>query len=709
MGRFVRLIQVSLTCTVLVAVQLGPIRPLAPAASADSVYASDAAAMVNPFIGTANSGGTFPGADSPFGMLQWSPDTTSRPRGGGYAYGDSAITGFSLTHLSGTGCPAAGDVPILPTVGAVGSTPGSTTEPFSHSSEIATPGYYQVTAGGITTQLTTTSRAGLGQFTFPIGATQGNLLFKMSDSAAGFTSEQFQQVNSQEVAGSVSAGAFCGQADSYTIYFDVLFDEPFVTSGSWDTGSSGDWLSFDTTISNVVEAQVGVSYVSSANAALNRQTEVTTWDMADQSASAFAAWDTLLGQVQIAGGTPDQQTEFYTALYHCLLFPSISSDDNGQYMGADGQVHQLVSGQSAEYTNISGWDVYRGEVQLESMLAPTQASDIVTSILNEYQQTGEFPVWAYEGTQAYVMDGDPADAIIADAYAFGATNFDTATALSDMEQEAEVPGDVRTGLAYYLTDGYLPANGSYGLRGSVSAQLEYNVADSAIAQFATAIGQPSAGTPFATQAQSWQNVFDPSTGFMRPKQASGAFGPNFTPTSNKDFVEGNAILYTPSVPFDIEGLIAAEGGPANWISYLDQMTSSVTAEGPTQLQMNNEVSLDIPYEYDYAGAPYMTQDLVREIEDDLYTNSPSGLAGNDDLGALSAWYVWSALGFYPETPGSATVALGSPLFSVIAITSGDGNVISESAPAGRGRRSVCARRRARRSRLGQLVPAGQHL
>ncbi|MCU4186718.1 GH92 family glycosyl hydrolase [Acidiferrimicrobium sp. IK] len=666
----------------------GGVTPLATgtgwAAGAAPAHVSDPASLVNPFIGTTNGGDTFPGADAPFGMVQWSPDTPSRPAGGGYSYDDSSILGYSLTHLSGPGCSAEGDVPILPTAGAVGATPASQTEPFSHSSEVATPGYYQLTAGGVETQLTTTTRSGLARFTFPSGATTGNLLFKLSGSATPVTGSHFQVVNNKEVDGWITSGQFCGASNSYTMYFDVRFSRPLSSYGSWSTGGTGDYVSFDTSTNSHLEAQVGVSYVSTANAALNRQTEQTGWNLAAARAGAHRQWNQTLGAIQIGGGSPAQQAVFYTALYHSLLHPNTFSDVNGQYIGFDGQVHTVGAGQSAQYANFSGWDIYRSDIQLEAMLDPRQTSDIVTSMLNDYAQSGQFPKWAENNGESYVMVGDPADGIIADAYAFGATNFDTATALKDMETEASVPGNIRPGLSYYENNGYLPADGTYGccnFYGPVSTQQEYNIADNAIAELARATGHGALANAYAARANNWQNVFNPGTGFVQPKDAAGQFAPGFTPTGSTGFVEADAYVYTAFEPWDLRGLIAAAGGRAKWVSYLDQMTASVTDMGPTHVQMSNEPSFNIPYEYDYAGTPYKAQQVIRQTADALYTDAPGGLAGNDDLGAMSSWYVFSAIGGYPEVPGSGDLAVSSPEFSSVAIHLGNGKTITESAPA----------------------------
>ncbi|MBN9620378.1 MAG: glycoside hydrolase family 92 protein, partial [Actinobacteria bacterium] len=440
------------------------------------------------------------------------------------------------------------------------------------------------------------------------------------------------------------------------------------------TGASGAYLSFDTSTSNVVQAKVGLSYVSTDNAKANRTAENPTWNFAATAAAAHAAWNKELGAIQISGGTPTAQTTFYTALYHALLHPNVYSDTNRQYMGYDGEVHTAPKGHT-EYANFSGWDIYRSQAQLEAMVDPAASSDEVRSMLDQYDQTGQLPKWELNNGESYVMVGDPADSIIADAYAFGARGFNTTKALDDMLTEANQPNNVRPGLSTYLSQGYLPTDDTYGccnFYGPVSTQQEYNVADHSISAFAAALGQSDTASTFAARGNSWQNVFNPATGFLEPKDAAGQFQPNFDPGSSLGFVEGDSYQYTPMEPQDIAGAIAADGGNANWVAKLDGLTAKITDIGPSNADFGNEPSIEIPWEYDYAGAPYKTQGVVREIQQQIFTDAPAGIAGNDDLGTMSAWYVWSALGFYPETPGTADLALGSPVFpkAVVHLASG---------------------------------------
>ena len=685
----------------------------APAAKAALVTAP--ASLVNPFIGTSNAADDFPGADLPFGMVQWSPDTPSRPDGGGYEYKDSSITGFSLTHIAGPGCGAAGDIPVLPTVGSVSTT---ATDAFSHANESATPGSYTVTLNnGVKTELAATTRSGMARFTFP-ATTQANLVFKLASSQNGDSNTQFTVVNSSEVSGQVTSGKFCGAGNAYTVYFDMVFDHPFAGNGTAavkatpsttaprttetknkpvlhgtqpktakavapkavtpQAAANNGYVTFNTTANAVVQAKVGISYVSTANAVANRTTENPNWDFDSVRSAGLGTWNALLGRVATAGGTAAQQTVFYTALYHSLLHPNVISDSNGQYYGFDAKTHTVDSGHSAAYANYSGWDIYRSQAQLEALVDPQAASDTAQSMVDDYTQTGQFPKWSENNGESYVMVGDPADEIIADYHAFGGTNFDTATALTDMVAEGTNANNNRPGLNYLEQLGYLPSDGSYGccnFYGPASTTLEYNSADFAISALAGALGDTAHQTSFANRAQDWNNLFAYGSGYVQPRDLRGPWTSGFSATSGSNFVEGDSWQYTPMVPFNVHGLATAMGGNAALGTFLDTDLSSLTG-GSGHTDLSNEPSLNIPWEYDYIGRPYRTQQVVRQVQDQIWTNAPGGLAGNDDLGEMSSWYVWSALGMYPETPGTADLALGSPMFTQAVVTLPSGSTLT---------------------------------
>jgi predicted alpha-1,2-mannosidase len=691
--------------------------------------ASDPASLVNPFIGTEGNANTFPGADAPFGMVQWSPDTTpTRPDGGGYYYGDSSLQGFSLTHLSGPGCTSEGDIPILPTTG----TPTlGTTETFSHSTESASAGYYKVTLGnGVTTALTATTRTAMAEFSY--ASSPAHLLFKLDGSERAVTSTSFQVVSKTEVAGSVSSGNFCGASNSYTVYFDMRFNQDITGSQTLSasdptrgavpgpgprtvrrnvpeppnhpvyhgplprrkrrqaaavSGPAGEVLTFS---SSTLLAKVGLSFVSEANARANVTAENPGWNFGATRSATQTAWNRLLGKIAVTGGSPDQQAEFYTALYHSLLFPSTFSDANGQYLGVDGKVHTVDPGHSAFYTNYSGWDVYRSQAQLEALLDPRVASDTAQSMVDDYAQGSMLPKWMENNGEAYIMVGDPADSMLADYYAFGARNFDTSAALSDMVAEATQASNIRPGLNYLDQPGFLPVGGTYGccnFYGPVSTTLEYDTADFAISALAGALGQHGEQQTFASRAQDWWNVLNPNTGMDQGRESNSSWASNFDPASSTSFVEADSWIYTGMVPFDVAGLAAAKGGDTATAAYLGTLLRSFTG-GNGYANVGNEPSIELPWEYDYLGEPYRTQQTIREIQDQLWADSPSGLGGgNDDLGEMSSWFVWSALGMYPMTPGTPVLALGSPMFTRAAITlpSGgtltvDGNGAADGAP-----------------------------
>ncbi|HEX4220728.1 MAG TPA: GH92 family glycosyl hydrolase, partial [Pseudonocardiaceae bacterium] len=543
----------------------------APSFAAPNTVAADQLwRLVNPIIGTSGGVDTFPGPDVPFGMIQWSPDTSpTRPIAGGYDYQDSQISGFSLTHLSGAGCGAEGDVPILPYVGSLPADPTSVTTPFRHDSETTQAGYYAVTTGAeadaVTTELSTTARAGIGRFTFP-SSTQSHLVFKLDGGTwpgqpVDGTSASI--IGGRELAGTVAAGRnFCGHdftPNDYTLHFDIVFNQPFTAAATYGTSSDGGpagvSLTFDTSTVRTLTGKVGISYTSAANATQNRATEIPGWNLDAVRDAARSDWDAVLGRIEVGGGSQQQQTEFYTALYHASLFPSLNSDDNGQYLGMDQKVHRVAPGHQ-EYANYSGWDTYRSQIQLESIIAPGPASDAVTSMLNDYAQSGQLPRWALPNGETYVTAGDPADSIIAGAYAFGARDFNARQALAAMVAQATTTNNVRQGESTRDAYGYLPYDLTYpgccniNKNYLVSTDLEFDTADHSLAAFAAALGDDGVYQQFAARAQNWRNDFNPATGYMQARLADGQWAPGFTPGTTAGFEEGTSAQYTPMVPFN---------------------------------------------------------------------------------------------------------------------------------------------------------------
>ena len=640
----------------------------------------------------------------PFGMVQWSPDTVSNAPGG-YTYTDHRITGFSLTHLSGAGCRIFGDVPFLPTSAQLGQSPanglGPYDSPFTHTTESAAPGSYAVTLArwGIGVQLTTAARAGIAGFTYPANQA-ANLAISAGGSANGNSGSSVAVVGSSEVTGSATSGNFCGHRGNYTVHFAAVFDQPFVGWSVWNGSRivrngrsesgphSGAFLSFgDHSSPTTVLAKVGISFVSTANALANLGGDIPGWSFADVQTAASSAWNDALNRIQVSGGSHEERDVFYTALYHSLLFPSVFSDANGQYAGMDGRVH--VTDGHPQYTNISGWDVYRSEIPLLAILYPQQASDIVRSLLNDAAQSGGWlPKWPLANATPGIMNGDSADPIIAGAYALGARDFSGSDALSRMVYDATHTGTgpggyvERPGLALYIKRGYVPySSASVDLKSSAATTLEYATDDFAIARLASLLGQTSTWSTFMHRAQNWQRLFNPATRFVQPRLSDGSFGAGFNPSNETGFREGDAWQYRWMVPHNIGTLVSAIGGADAAVARLQSFFGSLNG-GPTSTvyQGGNEVDLEAPWEFDFTGAPWNTQDVVRRIVLTLYADAPDGLPGNDDLGALSSWYVWATLGLYPEIPGVDGFAVGSPLFPRVDLLLPDGSTTSIVAP-----------------------------
>jgi predicted alpha-1,2-mannosidase len=736
--RLALLFTTVLASAVLVPAQTAFAAPIRP----DAEPATDLSQYVNTFSGTQPGGpdfgtgggaeNTFPGADVPFGMVQWSPDTV-KMQPGGYYYPDNRVKGFSLTHFSGAGCDAAQDIPFLPFTGAVTTSPardpGRYTVGFSHDREAASPGYYGVTLdNGATMELTATQRSGLGRITYPI-TSQPTLLVNVSGSVRGVKDAQVD-VGKNTISGWATSGDFCGGGNVYRVYFSATFDRPFKTTGTWhnDTvtpGSnsvrsgavkpavvsppvkalgqkapgakaqavhpdttvsgpgSGAYVTFDTSKNRTVNVRVGLSYVSVAAAAANAKAEQGTKTFETVRAAARKAWNDRLGQIQVTGGTDAQRTVFYTELYHSLLQPNVFSDVDGRYIGFDGQIHTAAKGH-AQYANFSGWDIYRSEAQLLALLAPHEAGDIAQSMYNQAHQAGDvWDRWSQNNDFEGVMTGDPYHSIVASMYAFGATDFDAAGALKSMIHGATTiqPSTARYieryGLADYQTIGYLPND--------PSSTLEYTAADFGIAQLAGRLGQRPAYDQFMQRAQYWENLFNPANAYIQPRNRDGSFTAPFDPGSSDQYIEGNGAQYTWMVPYNLRGLFNAMGGDDKVIPRLDNFFTELNAgTGKPYAFLGNEPSFNVPWSYDYAGAPYKTQDVVRRAMNTLWRPDAAGYVGNNDLGATSSWYVWGALGLYPEAPGRAELVIGSPLFPHIVVKRANGKTITIDAPGASG-------------------------
>ncbi|MFF3949106.1 GH92 family glycosyl hydrolase [Streptomyces sp. NPDC001902] len=735
------------TTSVLLAAVLavgGATPALAAPAAPPPDLVQDPTAYVDPLIGTKNGGNVFPGAVVPLGMLSWSPETT---RGdatrttapGGYHYDATRIRGFSLTHMSGTGCAGgSGDIPFLPYAGDVTTSPAADTKDavyaadFKHADETAEPGRYKVgLSSGVTADLTATARTGSGRFTFPADK-PASMLIRTANSEVGSTDSTVTiDPQARTVSGSVTSGNFCGYLDPegrrsyYTLYFTARFDRSFKATGTWQddkvtpgsttasggTGGfshggtpvagkgAGGWVEFAPG-SGPVNVKVGISYVSQAGAEANLAAENPRHRSFDSVRDAAGrAWRDRLGAIKVGGGTDAERSTFYTALYHALIHPNVISDTDRRYRGSDGEVHTVARGHQAQYGTFSGWDVYRSQVQLLTLLSPRTGSDIAQSLYELAEQNGGvWDRWLHGASGTHVMNGDPSPAALAGIRAFGGTDFDLRGALDSLVKAATVPTErdlspvgkpilsvgQRPSLDKYLKLHYMPSVSNAW--GGAAETLEMSGADFALSQLASAAGRKHTAADFARRSQWWQNNFnlaaDPSGGYIANRAADGSWVTGFTPATGNGFVEGTAAQYTWMVQHDPAGLFAAMGGRDEALDRLDAFFHTAdgkwafTGSGGEKSEMDNEPSINVPYLYAYAGAPYKTQETVRAAMGALWSTQPGGIPGNDDLGAMSSWYVFSALGMYPQVPSRAELVLGSPLFPRIEIDRPAGNDIS---------------------------------
>ena len=661
------------------------------------------ASLVDTRTWTSGGGNTFPGADAPFGMVQWSPDTMpTYNAGGGYDYSDTKLWGYSLTHVSGPGCGAAGDVPMVPTTGALpAGDPNQITTPFSHTGEVAQAGYYSAQSNApstITSEFTATPHSSMARFTYP-ATNQADFVIKLMASQNGDYGDSAQVVGNNEIEGSDTSGYFCGETNNdgqsqlYTVYFDIVFDHPFTASkvitNSGQSDPAAVALTFDTTKNQVIQAKVGISYVSVANAKLNWQTENPGWDFDSVRRHAQRSWDKLLGRIQVSGGSYAQTQEFYSLLYKDFIQPNITSDVNGQFMGADMKVDSLAPGQKNQYGMYSGWDIYHSLAELQAMLDPRPAGDMVQSQLNYYSEDKLLQQWGYDNLNNYVMVGDPEDSILTDYYTFGAHNFNTKTALADMLAQATTVNDVRPGEALEQQYGYLPEDGTYGCcnaHGFMSTLLEYDSEDLALAQFAADMGDGSDAAMLTRRANNWENLFDPDNNLLTSRLADGQFEPGVTPTftgtfptDGEPYVEGDPYEYLWDVPNDYSALFSLLGGEAKVRPMLEQYLSKPNGFG-MYMQITNEFDEGEQFAPDYAGDPAETQSAVNDIRNNTYLPGPDGLANNDDLGAESSQFIWEMLGMYPENSGRDTLDFASPGFPRETIHLADGNAVNITAP-----------------------------
>jgi predicted alpha-1,2-mannosidase len=682
--------------------------PVVVAAGEPAAAALNLTQHVNPFIGTDDSnspnpvpggagGSTYPGAVVPFGMVQFSPDTpTGSPSG--YRYRDTSIEEFSLTHFNGAGCPNNEDVGILPMTGNLGASPGTSwtsyAGTYTKANESAVPGYYKNRLNNYSTdvELTATTRSGLMRLTYP-NTTTARVLINNSRSATGSRSGSLT-INGSQVTGSFTGGGFCGSSKTYQVFYAMQFDRAPSGFGTWLGGTvtagsasrtgvnSGGYVTFDTSSNAVVQLKIGVSFVSIAGAQANVTAEQPGFDFNGVRAGADTKWNDLLNRAAATGGTSADLQKFYTSLYHVFQNPNIASDVNGQYRGFDQAVRTAAH---PVYQNYSGWDIYRSWASLIALLAPAEASDIAKSMILDGQQGGLLPKWSHNSNEHFVMTGDPGPIVLGSMYAFGVRGFDTAAALSLMDK-AGSGGSTQGQAIRGRQSGYVSRNYIFE---DPSDSLDYSASDFAIAQFARAMGDTAKYNTYMTRAQWWRNVFSTESSYIHRRNADGSWTWPLNPPDPGGYTEGNAAQYTWMVPYNFGSLINLMGGPKTAIQRLDHHFTQLN--GGLSLPffyIGNEPEHGVPWAYNFAAYPQGTSAAVRRVMNESFTAGQGGLPGNDDLGATSAWYVWSALGMYPPTPGADLLALHGPLFPSVTITRPGGTLQINGNGAGQGAQYV---------------------
>lgn len=665
--------------------------------------AKDYTRYVNPFVGTGGHGHTFPGATVPFGMVQLSPDTREDNWDGssGYHYSDNTIWGFSHTHLSGTGIPDYCDILFAPTIGEPEffARKGDVSEngyasTFKHENEKAEPGYYSVKLdeGDIFAEMTATARVGFHRYTFPANSTEANLILDLKHRDKVLDSE-LRVVAPNRIEGYRRSSSW---AKNQVIYFVAEFSEPFANYGvTIDDGSKREkavtakgtnlkaFFRFEAKKPLMVKVALSPTGISGARK--NLIAEAPGWDFDKVRSDARNAWNKELSQIEVAGGTDAEMTNFYTALYHTKIQPNVFQDFDKSYLGLDKRVH--TANDFTNYTVFSLWDTFRAAHPLYTITDRKRTADFINTFIRQYEQGGRLPVWEFAANETDTMIGYHSVSVIADAIVKGIPGFDYEKAFEAAKHSAELD---HFGLKDYRRRGYISMEDE---NESVSKVLEYAYNDFCIAQMAKILqariekDTKSASTTwlekerdlkkadyekYIKRAQYYKNLFDRETGFMRPKQNGNWISPFLPNEVTFHFTEGNSWVYTFFVPQDVSGLMELYGGRANFVKKLDELfTTDQKLAGREQPDITgligqyahgNEPSHHIAYLYNYAGEPWKTQKLVRKILDEFYKPAPDGLIGNEDCGQMSAWYILSALGFYQVNPSQPVYAFGTPLF-----------------------------------------------
>lgn len=644
---------------------------------------------VNPFIGTDAHGHTYPGAATPFGMVQLTPQTRLDGWDGcsGYHYTDSVIYGFAHTALSGTGVSDYGDILIMPVLGEPVFDNSEYSSPFKKSNEKAEAGYYKVFLDkpGVLAEMTATTRVGYHRYTFPASdAAKFIIDLKHRDHVL---ESWIEILSDTEIRGMRRSKNW---ADNMVWYFHMVFSKPFSQTGITvndviipetfraEGQNIKAFVGFETAKDEVIEIKIALSAVDTEGAYKNLVAEIPEWGFEGIRKSSYDAWNNELSKIRVKGGTDDQYTVFYSALYHSFLQPNIFMDVDRRYRGIDKKIHTAED--FTNYTVFSLWDTYRAWHPLMTIIEQKRSGDFIKTMLNMYEKGGLLPVWELAANETWCMIGNHSISVIADAWMKGLRDFDDEKALKAMLHSAT---QAHFGLDVYQKYGYIPGNKEHE---SISKTLEYAYNDWCIAVMARDLGHDDIYREYVRRAQSWKNVFDPETRFMRPR-LNGSWLTPFDPTTvDWHFTEANSWHYSFYVPQDINGFIEFHGGKEKLVSRVDELfetgdrISGRDMKDITgligQYAQGNEPSHHMAYLYNFLNQPWKTQQRVRQIMDDFYTHYPDGLSGNEDCGQMSAWLVMSAMGFYSVTPGQPDYIIGTPWFSQIEIKLENGNVFT---------------------------------
>ncbi|WP_430812038.1 MULTISPECIES: GH92 family glycosyl hydrolase [unclassified Carboxylicivirga] len=675
--------------------------------SAAVLRAQAPATYVNPFIGTTNYGATYPGAVVPHGMVSVVPFNVTPHKGNEYSntdswcsnpyvYNNEWMTGFTHVNLSGVGCPELGSIVVMPTSGELNvdvDQYGTTL-----SDEKAYPGFYSAKLNryNIDAEVTATMRSGISRFTFPEG--KANILVDLGHGLTNESGAHIKRVSENEIEGYKLMGTFCYNPQAVMpVYFVVRIKRDALQSGYWKfqqrlAGARHNWsatsdtyklytkynkelsgekigayFSFDAEAGEQVEVQVGVSYVSIENARENLDAEQTNLSFEQIKEQAFNTWNDALKVIEVEGGSDDDKTMFYTALYHLLLHPNVLQDVNGQYPAMESDAILSVDNQN-RYTVFSLWDTYRTVHPLISLLYPNKQLDMVRSMVDMYKESGWLPKWEIYSRESHVMEGDPALIVIADTYRRGLTDFDVETAYEAMLKHANTTDGnfIRHDNAFYLENHYIPFLKDYD--NSVSQALELYVADYNLALMANEMGDKATYKKAYQRSMGYKKYFDKDHKLLRPLEKDGSFMEGFDPLQGENFKpvhgfhEGTSWQYSFAVPHDIKGLTRLMGGKHKFVHQLNKCFRD------SLFDMSNEPDMGYPYLFNYAdGEEWRTQKQVHDCIRRYYKNAPDGLPGNDDTGTLSAWLIYSMMGIYPVCPGDMNYTLSSPVFDKVTI------------------------------------------